>query len=259
MPAVSACLQWSPEIVQSDTHARLRQACHYESRATSPSSSTSSSPLDLEYSTGLSSPTRIKNAIAEKLTSTPSDLSLAYVRFVHPWLPIIANKLQDHASDPWNEVPLDHALLALCVDLLCTQPPLSQGETSPSSRSAYLYVKSLVAVVEGLGIISLKMIQARLLVTLFEASHGFYPAAYISIGSTTKAADALKVHDQLCSKSTLSATDESMGDETLLVVWAIQILDRYADLHVGLSHTIILCADESQIHNHTISTSPVSS
>jgi hypothetical protein len=81
-------------------------------------------------------------------------------------------------------------------------------------------------VIEGLGITSLKIVQARTLVTLFEVAHGFYPAAYISIGTTVRAADALEIHPDLSPSSSLSTTDESGREEAIIIGWAIRILDR---------------------------------
>lgn len=80
--------------------------------------------------------------------------------------------------------------------------------------------------IEGLGITSLKIVQARVLVTLFEVAHGFYSAAYISIGTTVRAADALEDHAYLSPSSSSSTSDESGKEEAIVIGWAIRILDR---------------------------------
>jgi len=54
----------------------------------------------------------------------------------------------------------------------------------------YLSSKSFLALVEGSGINSLEIIQARLLINLFEVGHGFHPAAAISMAATIRAADS---------------------------------------------------------------------
>lgn len=211
-----------------DTDSRLRQACHYDGPAISSPSSTPSSSLDAELPLETLSPDHIKDAIAKKLTSAPSDIFVTYNQSIHPWFPIIAQTLPDQLPKSWNEASLDYTLLALCISLLCTSPPPSSGDgTLYGLQSAYLHVKSWIAVIEGLGITSLKIVQARALVTLFEVAHGFYPAAYISIATTVRAADALKIHAYLSPSSSSSTTDESGKEEAVLIGWAIRILDRY--------------------------------
>ncbi|KAH8423955.1 uncharacterized protein LDX57_001711 [Aspergillus melleus] len=213
---------------------RLRQACHYEGRAISSPSPTPSSSLDAELPLETLSPGHIKDAIAKKLTSTPSDIFGTYVQFIHPWFPIIARTSQVHLLNSWDEASLDYTLLALCINLLCTSPPPSSGDGTLSGlQSAYLNVKSWIAVIEGLGITSLKNVQARTLVTLFEVAHGFYPAAYISIGTTVRAADALKDHAYLSPSSSSSTSDESGREEAVVTEWAIRILDRYITIQSG--------------------------
>ncbi|RDH36051.1 hypothetical protein BDQ94DRAFT_167685 [Aspergillus welwitschiae] len=157
---------------------RLRQACHYEGQVVSSPSSTPSYPLDAELHLGVLNSGHIKDAIATKLTSAPSDIFATYIQSIHPWFPIIALTLQDQLPKSWNEASLDYTLLALCISLLCTSPPPSSGDGTLSGlQSTYLHIKSWIAVIEGLGITSLKIVQARTLVTLFEVAHGFYPAA----------------------------------------------------------------------------------
>ncbi|KAE8319549.1 hypothetical protein BDV41DRAFT_520188 [Aspergillus transmontanensis] len=213
---------------------RLRQACQYEGRVISSPSSTPSSFLDAELPLGMLNPGHIKDAIAKKLTSAPSDIFATYIQSIHPWFPIISQTLQDQLPKSWNEASLDCTLLALCISLLCTSPPPSSGDGTLSGlQSAYLHVKSWIAVIEGLGIASLKIVQARALVTLFEVAHGFYPAAYISIGATVRAADELKFHAYLPPSSSSSTNDESASEEAVLIGCAIRILDRYIIIQSG--------------------------
>ncbi|GKZ31299.1 hypothetical protein AbraIFM66950_011659 [Aspergillus brasiliensis] len=218
----------------SNTEDRLRQTCHYETRAIPSPSSTSSPSFDAEPPLDTLSSGSIKDAIAKKLTPAPSDIFVTYTKSIYPWFPIIPGTLQDQLPDSWNEASLDCTLLALCITLLCTFPPSSPGDgTASSLQSAYLQVKSWIAVVEGLGVTSLKIVQARTLVTLFEVAHGFYPAAYISMGATVRAADALKIHAYSSPAPSPSTTDESKSEEAVLLGWAIRILDRYITIQSG--------------------------
>lgn len=88
----------------------------------------------------------------------------------------------------------------------------------------YLYTKCIIASVEGLGINSSLVVQSRILVTLFEVAHGFYPAAYISIGATVRAADALEIHPGADDWPSLD--DAAKREETVLIWCGVLILDR---------------------------------
>jgi hypothetical protein len=115
--------------------------------------------------------------------------------------------------------------------LLSTTPHSSLGDKSPPSefQSRYLQAKGWIAVVEGLGINSVEVVQARILLTLFEVAHSFYPAAYISIAATARAADTLRVHPRIQPSAFPSATittDHAEHEDTVLIECAIRILDR---------------------------------
>jgi hypothetical protein len=158
----------------------------------------------------------------------PEDTLLAYCRAIEPWFPIVSiSRLRSRLPLTWNEAPLDIALLCLSIVLLSTTPSSSpEDDNDPSEfKYLYLYTKSSMISTEGLGINSFLIVQSRILVTLFEVAHGFYPAAYISIGATVRAADALEIHpgaDALPSHS----LDDGAKRETALTWRGILILDR---------------------------------
>lgn len=92
----------------------------------------------------------------------------------------------------------------------------------------YLSGKSWIALLEGAGLNSIEIVSSRLLTTLFEVVHGFYPAAYLSIAATVRAADALSVYQGqgiLISRSSDSLGKKEKEERTK--IWCgIMILDR---------------------------------
>jgi hypothetical protein len=116
----------------------------------------------------------------------------------------------------------------LSITLLTTTPPSSPDDDNDHSefKSLYLYTKSSMTSTEGLGINSFLIVQSRILVTLFEVMHGFYPAAYISIGATVRAADALEIHPGADDSPSHSLDDGAAREETGLTWCGILILDR---------------------------------
>jgi hypothetical protein len=79
-------------------------------------------------------------------------------------------------------------------------------------------------ILEGAGLNSIDFVKARLVINIFEVSHGFYPAAYLSIAATIRAADALLVFEQEGASQSLEETDT----EEYRIMWCgIAVIDRY--------------------------------
>lgn len=118
-----------------------------------------------------------------------------YFRTVHTWLPVVSetayNIQLSNVRVQTATAPSDFSLLTLCMALVCKGPV--EGEISPSTRSLYASLKSFVALLEVLGMNSLKMLQGRLLLTIFEIGHAMYPSAYISAAANIHAAVALGI------------------------------------------------------------------
>jgi hypothetical protein len=89
----------------------------------------------------------------------------------------------------------------------------------------YLKSKAWTSLLEGAGFNSVEFVKVRLVVTIFEASHGLYPAAYHSIAATVRAADALAIFPQEGGLQPLAETDTS----EFRIMWCgIAIIDRSA-------------------------------
>lgn len=211
---------------------RLRQECKYElGRVSSwaPSSTPSSRPEILLSSIQLT-PSQVRDAIIQRLRPlTLEDIFSAYFKAVDPWFSIISiARLRIRVSLTWDEAPFDVAILCLSILLLTAAPPSSPCDDNEVSefRSLYHYTKSTLTSAESLGINSFLVVQSRILVTLFEVAHGFYPAAYISIGATVRAADALEIHPSADDSSCLSFDEKEKQEEKRSFWCGILILDR---------------------------------
>jgi hypothetical protein len=166
----------------------------------------------------------LKDAVIQKLAQlTPEDVFALYCREIVPWFPVIlVSTLRNQLPLTWDKAPLDVALLCLAIVLLTATPPssLEDDDNSIDFKSLYFHTKSHITLAEGLGFNSLLLVQSRILVTLFEIAHGFYPAAYISIGATVRSADALEAH--------IGPDDKPTREDTALIWCGIFVLDRYA-------------------------------
>lgn len=87
-------------------------------------------------------------------------------------------------------------------------------------------MKSFLGLLDALGKNTLSLLQARLLVVLYEMGHGLYPAAYISIGAIVRAADALEVRADAKASMLRDQTDEEFSLEVTYLWRGILLLDR---------------------------------
>ncbi|CAH0045660.1 unnamed protein product [Clonostachys solani] len=121
---------------------------------------------------------------AEMLTYVSS-----YFGDVHIWLPVLP-KQQIYAyleTSKWD-LPVDVALLFLCIRLLVSSP-----ETWPAGprSSIYITAKQGLAGLEIGGILSETALQAGLLISLYEMGHGIYPSAFLSAGACVRYCHAI--------------------------------------------------------------------
>lgn len=141
---------------------------------------------------------------------------------IHQWMPFISKKrFYDLYIQPPFHSRLDVALLLLALKLITTLPLAD----SPNPRTTlYHTVKHFYLEVEGS--FSLLVLQAGILVALYELGHGIYPAAFLSIGQCARYAHALGLNAGHMVPATKVFTLVEV-EERRRVWWAIVILDRY--------------------------------
>lgn len=176
----------------------------------------------------------VRRSIIQKLqSSTPEAIIALYCNYIETWFPILStSRLRDKVPRTWGEVSLDVALLYLSIDLVTVWPEVDTDPTTEIEvpcqefTSTYLQIKSSLALIEGLGVNSFQVIQSRLLLTLFEVAHGFYPAAYISIGAAVRALDALEISWGTDNLAPGSLPDDVKHEYKILTWCGVLILDR---------------------------------
>lgn len=141
---------------------------------------------------------------------------------IHQWMPFISKKrFYDLYMQPSFHSRPDVALLLLALKLITTLPL----PHLPNPRTAlYHTVKHFYLEVESS--LSLLVLQAGILVALYELGHGIYPAAFLSIGKCGRYAHALGIDTSRTVPATRVLTLVEV-EERRRVWWAIVILDRY--------------------------------
>ncbi|KAH8588085.1 hypothetical protein B0O99DRAFT_747078 [Bisporella sp. PMI_857] len=170
----------------------------------------------------------IKTQIISGLSDTdPWKIITIYFENIHPWFSIFPQPtLSGQHLATWDTVSVDFALLCYTIVFLDRAPQQLEGASTLHSthRLMYLMSKKWIALLEGAGSNSIDLVRARLIITLFEISHGFFIAAYLSIANVVRSADALVVFRQQRTPSSLAEQDV---DEYRIVWCGTAILDRY--------------------------------
>ena len=147
-----------------------------------------------------------------------------FFEHIHRWMPFISRKrfYDLHLRSSFQTRP-DVVLLLLSLKLITTLPP-----TDPRNPRTSLYhtLKHFYIEVEGSSTFSILVLQAGVLLALYEFGHAIYPAAFLSIGTCTRYAHALgiSVSRTLHTRRVLTLVEV---EERRRVWWTIVILDRF--------------------------------
>ncbi|KAL4875176.1 hypothetical protein BJY04DRAFT_224252 [Aspergillus karnatakaensis] len=152
-------------------------------------------------------------------------LSTAFFQHIHPRMPFISKtRFYDIYLRPSFRFSPDVVLLFLSLKLITTLPP--DGSGSPRS-SLYYTTKHLY--VDAEECFSLPVLQAGILLVLYELGHGLYPASFTSIGTCARYAHALGINvSRMVPKGELLTLVEV--EERRRAWWAIVILDRFVSI-----------------------------
>jgi hypothetical protein len=167
---------------------------------------------------------RITTVIPPELQALTEDIreqAKVYFRTVHPWIPFLSKKsFNERLLSPFTSRDTDIILLFACVKLVCSRP---EGENARTT--AYMTIKSALLEAELAGVLTIRALQAWILICVFEIGHAIYPSAYLSIGICAKYAAALGVNrdDIDVAGKTLHWIE---AEERTRAWWAIVILDR---------------------------------
>lgn len=112
----------------------------------------------------------------------------------HTWMPFVSkHRFYSYHLPSQSTIPNrpETILLLLAVKLIITLPP-----TNPRNPQTSLYqaIKHYCLEVETSNVPSLPILQAEILIALYEMGHGIYPAAYLSIGACARYAYALGIN-----------------------------------------------------------------
>lgn len=166
-------------------------------------------------------PTYILDLIGD--LSNWRSIATEFFETIHAWFPIVSKpRLYGHLLNPLVPRRTDVALLILCMRLATLFP--TEGlpiDLTPE----YLAAKRFHSELEGAGAFSTQILQAGVLISLYEYGHAIYPAAYLSIGACARYGISSGMDGDGVSqlKPPLNCHEE---EERKRIWWAVLILDR---------------------------------
>ncbi|KAL7935987.1 hypothetical protein V8C35DRAFT_321025 [Trichoderma chlorosporum] len=177
--------------------------------------------------------------------SIPSDLSpfendpsrirnIAYTFFdsIHWWMPIISKRgFFAHLLNPLSQRRSELGLLIICMQLYCA-PDLNPETAALDVSALYHNAKRLHFEMEAAGVLSLRVLQAGILIALYEVGQAIYPAAYLTVGACARYGIVLGVNNLREESSSEYGSRYSMSevDERRRAWWTILFLDRFLNI-----------------------------
>ncbi|KAL7907871.1 N-terminal binuclear Zn cluster-containing/DNA binding domain-containing protein [Trichoderma velutinum] len=161
--------------------------------------------------------------------------SAKFFKSVHMWMSIISKP--HFCANLLNRLTYKRAELFLLV----LSMKLSYSRIKTWNTPLYETVKLFQFKVEASGVLSTLVLQASILIALYELGHGIYPAAYLSVGSCARYATALGIDKSILSSSAIH--DQWIEEEeSRRMWWAILVLDRYLNLSDPTRHLMTIDA-----------------
>jgi hypothetical protein len=181
--------------------------------------------LDYELSqqTGVSIPNVIIHTRPElqALAEGIREQAKVYFHTIHPWLPFLSKKIfNERLLNPFTPRTSYITILLACINLICTNPEEGHVRTG-----AYYTIKSSLVEAEMAGALSFRILQAWVLLCVYEFGHAIYPSAFLSIGACVRYAVALglNLNETTAQRNKLPWMDAEERSRTL---WVILMLDR---------------------------------
>jgi hypothetical protein len=167
----------------------------------------------------ISVPANVTNILGDTLSI--QDTVSRYFQAVHGWMAILSKKkFYMQQLNPLTQPNEDVVLLLLSIKLILWVP--STAVEDPKTP-LYAAAKSFHSDFLTMGVCSIQVLQAGILIALYEIGQCIYPAAYMSIGVCARYGTAFGF-DASCS---IKLSGDMMDDEERKRAWwAITILDR---------------------------------
>lgn len=162
------------------------------------------------------------------LVGSVSDIQAAaqiFFETIHVWMPIVSK--QQFQQNLLQRLAFRRAELFILVLAM----KLCSSRVTVAKSMLYRIVKQFYFDIESSGRLSVQVLQAAVLIAIYELGHGIYPAAIISVANCARIGTLLGIDRSLNAWGLISGVPWIELEERRRVWWAIIILDRYAQFH----------------------------
>ncbi|EEA22376.1 hypothetical protein TMatcc_008182 [Talaromyces marneffei ATCC 18224] len=147
------------------------------------------------------------------------------------WMPIIGRKRYlNTVLNPLSPLRRPTTLLALCMKLSCLEV---LGDRGKQRTSLYQLVKKFYSEVESTEGLCIQVLQAGILIAIFEICDAIYPAAYLTVGACARYGVVMgldKINQDRMGGDHNYAASWMEIEERRRAWWGVLILDRYLNL-----------------------------
>lgn len=144
---------------------------------------------------------------------------------IHPWFPILSRKRSEIMLADSDFIPKPEVAGLLVAMHLITNV-VSNCEGTVRSN-LYWTVKNYLSTLEANNAMTAQLLQANVLLTLYELGHAIYPAAYLSLGKCTAMGKALGLDNFKHAPQMLRRLGSwAEMEEIRRLWWGILVLDR---------------------------------
>ena len=149
-----------------------------------------------------------------------------YFSTVHDWLPIISKvRLERRLPSNAADLKAGTGLLVLCMKLVISDP---SGEEDGSTEEMYQLARISLMNLGPETMPSLDVLQAAILIAVFELGHGMYPAAFLSVGYAVALANTVGLDNYPSSPAMFGPPqNQTELEERKRTQWAVLLLDRF--------------------------------
>jgi hypothetical protein len=149
-----------------------------------------------------------------------------YFTHTHPWVPFMSKRrfMERVLSPLGGGYPQPGNMLLIASMKLIANQLLP--DEKPAATADYRSVKATLARAESCGLLAFRLLQALIIVALYELGHAIYPAAYLTIGHCVRVGYALGL-DRSIEEGSEGLFDATEAEERRRSWWTIILLDRY--------------------------------
>jgi hypothetical protein len=155
-----------------------------------------------------------------------------FTNVVDSWIPFIPlDELHTILLNESSQLSAEDVLLLACIKLNSDALP----ENQPLNKQ-YLAVKSSFLTMEIYGTLSIRLLQALLLLLLYEFGHGIFPSAYTTLGGCVRYLGALGIEAKLGQKDTNDWIDL---EQKRRLWWSVYVMERLVNSVLISSVTLL--------------------